>query len=402
MANLDFPANPTLGQTHSVGNKTWQWNGVAWAVQRVSVPGKSAYEIAIEKGFVGTEAAWTASLKGAKGDQGIQGPIGLTGDRGTKGDKGDNGIDGINGTNGTNGAGVPLGGTAGMVLTKNSNDPYDTSWLAPDYLSDYTVPLGGNSGQYLGKNSAGDGDFAWKDLPVGDAGSPELPLGGNQGQVLTKNSTASGDVKWADPTGGAGVPDGGTTGQVLAKNSEFNGDATWHDPVGGIEEAPLDANGYVRKNGAWAVETGGTGGSFPEAPTDGKQYVRKDGAWVEVVASASVDVPYIIPAFTAYPPEQSETLIDHIFVTPVTFAANFAGSQGSVGTNPANAYVLTLQNNGVNVGSISIATNGVTTFTTANGADLEFVPGDLLSIICPAQADLSIARIRITLLGTRN
>lgn len=38
------------------------------------------------------------------------------------------GADGTNGTNGANGHDVPTGGTAGQVLTKNSNADYDTKW----------------------------------------------------------------------------------------------------------------------------------------------------------------------------------------------------------------------------------------------------------------------------------
>lgn len=37
------------------------------------IDGKSAYQLAVEKGFVGTEAEWIASLKGETGPQGIQG-----------------------------------------------------------------------------------------------------------------------------------------------------------------------------------------------------------------------------------------------------------------------------------------------------------------------------------------
>ena len=40
------------------------------------IDGKSAYQLAVEKGFVGTEAEWVASLKGKNGLQGIQGPKG--------------------------------------------------------------------------------------------------------------------------------------------------------------------------------------------------------------------------------------------------------------------------------------------------------------------------------------
>lgn len=40
------------------------------------INGKSAYQLAVEKGFIGTEAEWIASLKGETGLQGIQGPKG--------------------------------------------------------------------------------------------------------------------------------------------------------------------------------------------------------------------------------------------------------------------------------------------------------------------------------------
>ena len=62
------------------------------------VAGKSAYQIAVDNGYVGTESAWVASLKGDKGDtgaQGIQGIQGKQGPQGPKGDKGDQGNDGF-------------------------------------------------------------------------------------------------------------------------------------------------------------------------------------------------------------------------------------------------------------------------------------------------------------------
>lgn len=46
-------------------------------------PGKSAYEIAVENGFQGTEQEWLASLVG---------PQGPKGDKGDKGDKGEDGV----------------------------------------------------------------------------------------------------------------------------------------------------------------------------------------------------------------------------------------------------------------------------------------------------------------------
>lgn len=62
------------------------------------IDGKSAYQLAVEKGFVGTEAEWVASLKGETGPigpqgeigpQGIQGETGATGPQGIQGPKGD-------------------------------------------------------------------------------------------------------------------------------------------------------------------------------------------------------------------------------------------------------------------------------------------------------------------------
>ena len=48
-------------------------------------PGKSAYEIAVEHGYVGTEEEWLASLHGATGAQGPQGEQGPHGEPGVSG-----------------------------------------------------------------------------------------------------------------------------------------------------------------------------------------------------------------------------------------------------------------------------------------------------------------------------
>ena len=48
-------------------------------------PGDSAYQIAVEHGFVGTEEEWLASLHGATGATGPQGPQGPQGEAGVSG-----------------------------------------------------------------------------------------------------------------------------------------------------------------------------------------------------------------------------------------------------------------------------------------------------------------------------
>ena len=58
------------------------------------IEGKSAYQIAVEKGFVGTETEWIASLKGEIGPMGPQGIQGKTGPQGIQGEIGPQGIQG--------------------------------------------------------------------------------------------------------------------------------------------------------------------------------------------------------------------------------------------------------------------------------------------------------------------
>lgn len=62
--------------------------------------GLSAYEIAVNNGFTGTESEWLASLKGEKGDAGATGKDGTDGINGTDGT---NGVDGKNGKDGVDG-----------------------------------------------------------------------------------------------------------------------------------------------------------------------------------------------------------------------------------------------------------------------------------------------------------
>ena len=65
--------------------------------------GRSAYEIAVDNGFVGTEEEWLESLKGEKGDKGDKGDQGIQGEKGDKGDRGEQGVQGEKGDKGDKG-----------------------------------------------------------------------------------------------------------------------------------------------------------------------------------------------------------------------------------------------------------------------------------------------------------
>ena len=83
--------------------------GADGVVGKDGADGKSAYQIAVEKGFEGDETAWLASLKGADGvigkdgAKGEQGPAGEAGPKGDTGEAGPQGPQGIQGPQGEKG-----------------------------------------------------------------------------------------------------------------------------------------------------------------------------------------------------------------------------------------------------------------------------------------------------------
>ena len=89
MAAIDFPNSPTLNQQVTRGGFLWQWNGEVW---RKINAGKSAYAIAVDNGFVGTESQWLASLQGEDGVAGATGATGPAGPTGATGPQGPAGV----------------------------------------------------------------------------------------------------------------------------------------------------------------------------------------------------------------------------------------------------------------------------------------------------------------------
>ena len=83
--------------------------------EKIKKNARSAYEIAVDNGFEGTEKEWLDSLIGADGIDGkdgkdgapgAAGAQGAQGEKGEKGDKGNDGVDGADGANGTDGVGI--------------------------------------------------------------------------------------------------------------------------------------------------------------------------------------------------------------------------------------------------------------------------------------------------------
>lgn len=91
-------------------------NAVKQAKEAGTFDGQSAYALAVQLGFTGSEADWIASLKGAKGDKGA---TGATGPQGPQGPGGATGATGPRGPQGPQGPQGPAGASA--VAASGSN-----------------------------------------------------------------------------------------------------------------------------------------------------------------------------------------------------------------------------------------------------------------------------------------
>ena len=182
----------------------------------------SAYAIAVEHGFEGTEADWLASLKGEKGDQGTgldlrgliastdelpepeesipgqaylvgteennvlwffdenenqyrpAGPLrGEMGPQGPKGDKGDTGAQGPRGETGETGARGPKGETGDTGAQGPKGDPFTYEDFTEEQLAALTGPQGpkGDTGPQGKQGPKGDTGDTGPQGPKGDTGA---------------------------------------------------------------------------------------------------------------------------------------------------------------------------------------------------------------------------------------
>lgn len=119
--------------------------------------GYSAYEVAVQEGYIGTKDEWLLSLKGPqgnpgpKGERGLQGPRGQQGTQGPQGPQGPKGEQGPKGDTGESGVWTkketpPAGykvwitsdGEAGTIPTKVSELENDAHYVTEEDVEDFT------------------------------------------------------------------------------------------------------------------------------------------------------------------------------------------------------------------------------------------------------------------------
>ena len=250
------------------GNTEWKFISDLSGAQ--GIQGLSAYQVAVQHGFKGTEAEWLISLKGEKGETGPKGdkgdtgekgatgergPQGLQGERGLqgvqgekgepgiqgpvgpKGEQGEQGIQGIQGPQGEPGPQGPKGDTGSGLNIKGELD--SESQLPQEGVSGDAWLISGNLYVYVGENGNIESNPKWSNVGSiqGPAG-PQGPVGpkGEQGEPGPKGEPgADGAPGIQGPKGDPGQKgekgDPGSDASVTKQNVEavLTGDITSHN-----------------------------------------------------------------------------------------------------------------------------------------------------------------------------
>ena len=299
---IDFPNSPNSGDTFSVGNVTWRWNGYAW--NRVPDPGAKG-EIG-QKGDKG-EVGLTGSIgqkgqkgdveqQGNKGDTGAQGPQGAqgsTGDKGAKGDKGDTGPQGPQGSQGSQGQKGEIGNTGPAGPT------------GPQGLQGPTGPQGpigptGPQGDKGQKGASGTDGSIGPTGPQGQAGAPGTsgPPGptGPQGPAGSGGST--GPTGPPGPSGSdASLPSGFIGLWSGAANAIPSG---WY-LCNGSNGTPDLRNRFVVGAGS-SYNVGATGGSNSVTLTTSQipSHTHGDGSYATNQATLTGNIRRISESFAGF------------------------------------------------------------------------------------------------------
>ena len=247
-----------------------EWKFISDLSGAQGIQGLSAYQVAVQHGFEGTEAEWLISLKGEKGetgpkgDKGDTGEKGATGERGPQGLQGERGLQGVQGEQGEPGIQGPVGpkgekgdqGEQGPQGPKGETGPQgpkgDTgsglnlkgeldseSQLPQEGVSGDAWLISGNLYVYVGENGNVVSNPKWNNVGSiqGPAG-PQGPVGpkGEQGEPGPKGEPGADGAPGAQgPKGDPGEKgekgDPGSDASVTKQNVEsvLTGDITSHN-----------------------------------------------------------------------------------------------------------------------------------------------------------------------------
>lgn len=247
-----------------------EWKFISDLSGAQGIQGLSAYQVAVQHGFEGTEDEWLISLKGEKGETGPKGDKGDTGEKGAtgergpqglqgekglqgiqgekgepgiqgpvgpKGEQGEQGIQGIQGPQGEPGPQGPKGDTGSGLNIKGELD--SESQLPQEGVSGDAWLIAGNLYVFVDENGNVESNPKWSNVGSiqGPAG-PQGPVGpkGEQGEPGPKGEPgADGAPGIQGPKGDPGQKgekgDPGSDASVTKQNVEavLTGDITSHN-----------------------------------------------------------------------------------------------------------------------------------------------------------------------------
>lgn len=122
-----------------------------------------------------------------------------------------------------------------------------------------------------------------------------------------------------------------------------------------------------------------------------------DVEWVE--PSGLISLPYDIRFGFSTTPSSEQILETIPLPRAITLPANLVGTVGLCGTNPTSSFTMSLQVNGVQQGTIVVATDGSFSFTTTAGAAISISAGDTLTVVAPTATDATVENVVVTILG---
>lgn len=199
--------------------------------------GKSAYEIAVDNGYPGTEQAWLASLKGDKGDTGEPGAAGEKGEPGEKGDTGAAGKDGRDGTDGAAGRDGVNGASAYEIAVQHGYSGSETAWLESLNGADGAKGDTGATGA-AGKDGAAGKSAYQIAVASGFDGTEQAWLASLKGEKGDKGDTGAAGAK--GEKGDKGDPGKDGTDVDLTPYAKKNDLAAYLPKSGGMMSGDID------------------------------------------------------------------------------------------------------------------------------------------------------------------
>jgi len=110
--------------------------------------------------------------------------------------------------------------------------------------------------------------------------------------------------------------------------------------------------------------------------------------------------PYDIRVGFSITPTSGQVLDTLMMPRNLQLPANLTGSLGFIASNPTAAFDITMLDDGVAIGTISISTSGVFTFATTSGTAKTVAAGSIITFTAPVAVDATAANCSITILGS--